>query len=89
MAEPSSDLPLILKEGFQQNTEGPLFYYVVNISMALVILAMILVFGSNAVGNGALNYAILPASSAMVASAVVTGIAGFDARHKIPGLSSL
>lgn len=90
LTEPSSDLPLLLEQRCQHNTDESLFYYVFNISMALVILAMAIVLGCNAADNvvGAPSYDTLSAT-AIVTSAVVMGIAGFEARHKLPGLSSL
>lgn len=91
MTEPSSsDLPLLLEQRCQHNTDESLFYYVFNISMALVILAMAIVLGCNAADNvvGAPSFDTLSAT-AIVTSAVVIGIAGFEARHKLPGLSSL
>lgn len=90
LTEPSSDLPLLLEQRCQHNTDESLFYYVFNISMALVILAMAIVLGCNAADNviGAPSYDTLSAT-AIVTSAVVIGIAGFEARHKLPGLSSL
>lgn len=94
LTEPSSDLPrdlpLLLEQRCQHNTDESLFYYVFNISMALVILAMAIVLGCNAADNvvGAPSFDTLSAT-AIVTSAVVIGIAGFEARHKLPGLSSL